>query len=177
MFVIEVDSAPVLNALNRLLQAGQDVSPILRAIGEDITTRAKLRFRTTTAPDGAAWAANKPSTIEAYVKAKGGYSKKTGKLLKKGALLQSGKKPLQGLSGDLARQIFATVDGNALTVGVSPIYAAMQQFGGKKSEFPHLWGDIPARPFLPVTQDGKFYPEEERWILARLGMYLSGSVE
>ena len=31
-------------------------------------------------------------------------------------------------------------------------YAAMQQFGGIKSEFPHLWGDIPARPFLGVSE-------------------------
>jgi len=30
-------------------------------------------------------------------------------------------------------------------------YAAMQQFGGKKSEFAHLWADIPARPFIGLS--------------------------
>jgi phage gpG-like protein len=23
-------------------------------------------------------------------------------------------------------------------------------FGGKKAQFPNLWGDIPARPFMPT---------------------------
>jgi len=27
----------------------------------------------------------------------------------------------------------------------------MQQFGGTKSEFPWLWGDIPARPYLGIS--------------------------
>jgi len=34
-------------------------------------------------------------------------------------------------------------------------YAAMMQFGGTKSEFPNLWGDIPARPFLGISEDDK----------------------
>jgi phage gpG-like protein len=29
----------------------------------------------------------------------------------------------------------------------------MQQFGGTKNEFPFLWGDIPARPFLGISND------------------------
>jgi phage gpG-like protein len=35
----------------------------------------------------------------------------------------------------------------------------MQQFGGTKSRWPHLWGSIPARPFLGVN------PDDEREIL------------
>ena len=27
----------------------------------------------------------------------------------------------------------------------------MQQFGGTRSRFGHLWGDIPARPFLGLS--------------------------
>lgn len=179
MFTIEVNNAAVLAALNRLLQEGQDMSPVLHVIGEDIVARAKMRFQTLTAPDGTPWAENKPSTIEDYVRAKGGYSKKTGNLLKKGELLQASKRPLHGKSGteDLASRIFANVNGNALTVGSSPIYAAMQQFGGKKSEFPNLWGDIPARPFLPVTQDGHLYPDEVRSILDVINAQLQKACE
>jgi phage gpG-like protein len=33
-------------------------------------------------------------------------------------------------------------------------YAAMQNFGGTKAEFPHLWGDIPARAFFPDKARG-----------------------
>ncbi len=46
-------------------------------------------------------------------------------------------------------------------------YAAMQQFSGKKSEFPHLWGDIPARPFLGISK------EDRQAILDIVEAYLS----
>lgn len=176
MFTIEVNNAAVQSALNRLLQEGQDMSPVLHAIGEDIAARAKMRFQTLTSPDGKPWATNKPSTIEAYIRAKGGFSQKTGKLLKKGQAMAMGKRPLQGESGDLARQINYALTGNSVTVTANPIYAAIQQFGGKKSEFPHLWGDIPARPFLPVTQDGRLYPDEERDIVATINAHLQKAI-
>jgi phage gpG-like protein len=47
-----------------------------------------------------------------------------------------------------------------LLVGSNKEYAAMQQFGGTKAQFPHLWGDIPARPFMGVSDD------DERELLA-----------
>jgi len=53
--------------------------------------------------------------------------------------------------GYLRDQIDFNVTGNVLEVGSTMEYAAMQQFGGRKSEFPHLWGDIPARPFLGLS--------------------------
>jgi phage gpG-like protein len=50
----------------------------------------------------------------------------------------------------------------------------MQQFGGTKAQFPNLWGDIPARPFLPITADGALYPAEESLIVDTLQRYLAG---
>ncbi|MNT61306.1 hypothetical protein D3C72_1989410 [compost metagenome] len=41
----------------------------------------------------------------------------------------------------------------------------MMHFGGDKSEFPHLWGDIPSRPFLPMDAEGVIQPEAEAAIL------------
>lgn len=55
-------------------------------------------------------------------------------------------------------------------------YAAMQQFGGKKSEFPHLWGDIPARPFLPVDQAGNLSPTAEAKVVDIIQEYLLNAV-
>ncbi len=57
--------------------------------------------------------------------------------------------------GYLRDQIDFNVTGNVLEVGSTMEYAAMQQFGGRKSEFPHLWGDIPARPFLGLSAADK----------------------
>lgn len=165
-FTIEVNNTAVLAAFNRLLQAGENMSPLLRSLGVDIAERAKQRFETLSAPDGTPWEENSPVTIEAFVRANGGYSARTGKLLKKGRKLQASKRPLHGESGDLARQIAPQVSGNTLTVTATPVYAAMQQFGGTRAQFPHLWGDIPARPFLPITSQGLLDPGEERDILA-----------
>jgi phage virion morphogenesis protein len=143
-FIIEVDNSAVLAAFNRLLQLGENLNPVLHAIGEDITARAKHRFETSTAPDGMLWAENSAkSTLK---------NKK-------------GNKPLIGETGHLASQIEPAVNDGSVTIFANPRYAAIQQFGGKKSEFPHLWGDIPARPFLPVMQNKDLYPDEEREIL------------
>ena len=198
-FTIEVDDADINAAFNRLIAAGEELSPILHVIGEDIVTRAKQRFNTSTAPDGTPWAPNSDTTLRAllhsksdiraafshlgshkegsaFVGFKKGYFKKDGSLTKKSQNLLAGKKPLIGKSHDLSRQINYLVTGNSVMVTASPVYAAMQQFGGKKSQFPKLWGDIPARPFLPVTQSGQLYPEEKRDIIAVINQHLQKAI-
>ena len=47
-----------------------------------------------------------------------------------------------------------------LLFGSSMEYAAMHQFGGTKAQFPNLWGDIPARPFLGITAHDENVIEE-----------------
>ncbi len=194
-FTIEVDNTDVIAAFNRLIHAGEDLNPVMRAVGEDIVKRAKQRFETSTAPDGTPWAANSDTTLRAllhsksdiraafshlgshkegsaFVGFKKGYFKKDGSLTKKSQDLLAGKKPLIGESGDLARQINYALTGNSVTVTSNPVYAAIQQFGGKKSQFPNLWGDIPARPFLPVTATEQLYPDEQRDIIALINAHL-----
>ena len=39
--------------------------------------------------------------------------------------------------------------------GTDVIYARMMHYGGTKALFPHLWGDIPARPFLGMNEDDR----------------------
>lgn len=41
-----------------------------------------------------------------------------------------------------------TAAGQGVEVGTDRIYGAMQQFGGTRASWPHLWGDIPPRPYL-----------------------------
>ena len=65
-----------------------------------------------------------------------------------------GNKPLLTGEGLLGDTISYQLNGNdAVEIGSPMEYAAMQQFGGKKSEFPWLWGDIPARPFLGLSDN------------------------
>jgi len=164
-FVIEVKDTGGQAVFNRMIQMGQDTGPILRVLGEHETARIKQRFQTMTAPDGTRWQANAQSTIERYIYGKGGFSKKTGKITSRGKATAMGKRPLQGESGDLARQIDYSVNGDSVTIGSNQIQAAMQNFGGAKAEFPNLWGDIPGRPFMPVMANGMLYADEERDIV------------
>lgn len=170
---IDVKSQAVMAMLTQLRDRTDDMSPVLRTIGEDVTERIKQRFATATGPDGVPWRPNTQATLMRYLGKKGGFSKKTGKIGAKGKGLAISKKPLHGESGDLARQIFPQVISDSVMVKSSMIYAAMQQYGGSKGQFPNLWGNIPARPFFPVTPDGKLYPQEESMIVESLRQYLA----
>ncbi len=169
---IEAQHQAVTAAFAALQGKVEDMTPVLAAIGEDMTERIKMRFGTATGPDGTRWKSNAASTLLNYLQKRGGFSKKTGRITAKGQQLASNKRPLQGDSGDLARQIFPEASSDELSVGSTMIYAAMQHFGGKKAEFPKLWGDIPARPFFPITPAGELYQSEADEIVDRISQYL-----
>jgi phage gpG-like protein len=165
-FKIDVQDSAVLAAFNRLQAAAVDPGPLFRAIGEALVVQAKRTFKTGTDPWGRRWLPNSPVTIAAMLaRRKGNFRKRDGKLSAKGAKRVMAKRPLIGESRQLSTRIHYALDGNTLTVGSSMIQAAMQQFGGRKSEFPKLWGDIPARPFLPITAAGDLAPEARREVL------------
>lgn len=145
---IEIDDSKVTQMLQRLIDAGQNPRPALLEVGEDLTESTKRRFETQTAPDGSRWERNSPVTIK-----------------RKGR-----DQPLTG-RGTLMDQINYQITSNdTLDVGSPTIYAAMQQFGGQKSEFPNLWGDIPARPFVGVST------EDEQSILDTFINYLRDQI-
>lgn len=171
---IEAQHQAVTAALAALQGRIDDMTPVMAALAEDTTERIKQRFATATGPDGVRWRSNAASTLMAYLQKKGGFSTKTGKITAKGQKLAINKKPLQGESGDLARQIYPDAARQEMSVGSTMVYASMQHFGGKRSEFPHLWADIPARPFFPVTPSGELYQSEANEIVDRISQYLQG---
>jgi len=154
---VEVHDQDVLAAFNRLAAANADLSPALRLIGETLKESTKRRFETSTGPDGQRWPANSQATYEALARKKGEFRKGDGKLSggKKGAGLVMAKKPLIGELKALSHTIDYQDDATSVTIGSPMGYAAMQHFGGTKAEFPNLWGDIPARPFLGVSAEDK----------------------
>lgn len=134
MVTITSNDKKVIDALNNLLQASGNLAPALTDIGDQLTESTKRRFISTSKPEGGKWANNRPVTIA-----------------RKGR-----NQPLTGETGLLADTInHQLLDSNTLEVGSPMVYAAMQQFGGTKAEFPHLWGDIPARPFLGVSDQDR----------------------
>lgn len=145
MIEFSIDNSRVLAKFNELLRKTGDLSPALRKIGEDLTESTKQRFSSTTAPDGTAWTPNKASTLEH----------------------KKGSRPLTdgGTLGDtIDYQIRGT---DALLIGSPMEQAAMMQFGGTKSEFPNLWGDIEGRAFLGISD------EDEADILTTLERHLN----
>lgn len=137
--------------------------PLLLALGEYLAESTRRRFRTAQAPDGSRWAPNTRTTIERYLAARGGYSKKTGRITDKGSGLAMSKQPLTGATRQLGSQILYQADDEELLVGSNRIQAAVQQFGAAKGSLGGgaPWGDIPARPYLGLSAQDRAYILEE----------------
>ena len=82
---------------------------------------------------------------------------------------------LQVSSAGLAASITTHATDSSALVGSNKPYAAMMHFGGSKAQFPHLWGDIPARPYLPMDAEGVMQPEAEEAILDLALMHLENA--
>lgn len=154
VLTINYEVATALDALGELLGRLTDPTPALIEIGEYAANSTRQRFRDGTAPDGKEWAGNSQVTIDIY----------NGMFASTGA-----KKPLIGETRRLFGEISWQLDGAAAVEIGSPLpYANMQQWGGTKSQWPHLWGDIPARPYLGLSES------DETAILDIVYRYLAG---
>lgn len=107
---------------------------LLDAVGAEVESQTRRRIsEERTTPAGKDWPAWSPVT----------------------AGMRGGGHSLLQYSGDLIGSIQYTVDGTRVEVGSNLVYAAIQNFGGKKSSFPHLWGDIPVRTFLGISAENE----------------------
>jgi phage gpG-like protein len=156
---IAVDDAALQRQLADLLGRLARPAPALREIGAVVRDSARQRFRTETGPDGTRWPANSDTTLMRYLGGRAGSFRKTATatggqgLTAKGAKRLGGKKILTD-RGDLADTLAYQLGdgGRSVAIGSNRVYAAMQQFGGTRADHPHLWGDIPARPFLGISK-------------------------
>lgn len=168
---VRLDSAPVLARLAEIARRVDDLSPAMRGIGELMVESTKERFNSSTGPDGQRWKANALGTVLARLaKIKGAYSKRDGRLTKKGATAVTSKKPLvdTGMLQDTIRYQL-TPGGNGVEIGTNRFAgeweggAAVHQFGNRK-------GTIPARPFLGLSAG------DEREVLAVLDRFLRQAI-
>ena len=178
MITIEVDDRRVLDVLSALIERLDDLTPVMQTIGEYLVGSTKRRFATSTAPDGSRWAPNSQVTYIRMIERAHGVTLKSGQINKKGAGMAMSKKPLIGETHRLSSEISAQAGRDRVEVGSPMVYAAVQQFGAKMGEFgrysqvsrwrkyekgdfrkhagtvkgfPIPWGDIPARPFLGLS--------------------------
>ncbi|AQU83242.1 MULTISPECIES: phage virion morphogenesis protein [unclassified Halomonas] len=131
MGTINVSSEAVERAITDLLNKGENLTAPMKSIGEEMINRTQQRFRDKEAPDGSAWQDNSPVTEK---------RKGHGRVL-------------EGESNELSKQFSYSAASDSVEWGSLMVYAAMQNYGGTKAEFPHLWGDIPGREFVGVSDD------------------------
>jgi phage virion morphogenesis protein len=146
---VSVDDRQVLEALNRLRGAVSDMSPAFRRIGAAIKDNVRLGFSASQDPWGGAWAGLSAVTLFRRRKGKG----------------QGSPQPLLD-TGRLRNSITFQADATSAVVGTGTVYAAVQQFGVAKGAFGRTkrgasipWGNIPARPFLPIRNGKADLPE------------------
>ena len=139
--------------LNYLVRRGDDLSPAMEAIAGVLVDDIEEAFQSEQAPDGQTWSPLSDTTIKRREKA--GY--------------WPGQKLQQ--TGRLAASITFAFGKDYAVAGTNVIYAATHQFGAAKGGFGSdkhgrsiPWGDIPARPFLGLSNEGRSEIEN---ILAR----------
>jgi phage gpG-like protein len=179
LIAVEIVNDEITLALAKLSDSAEITHSVLDQIGDFLLDTTKQRFATSTAPDGTRWAPNSQVTILQHLRVKSGRyeggqrvgtkdgffykdddkRKRKGKLAAEGMTVVMSKKPLIGETGSLASQIFKRFDSyGALLIGSTVEYAAVQQFGAKQHQFTGgktPWGDIPARPFLGISEQDK----------------------
>ncbi len=174
-FTITVQDQAVQASLKALSARVGNMRPVLQTLGEGIIERTKRRFETSTGPDGVKWKDPSNVTLALFGERLAGFKskrKKDGSLNAKGQRDLANKKLLID-TGILSSKIFHIASANTLTVSTAAStapYGAIQQFGGKAGRGHKV--TIPARPFLPIHQDGTLYPKEQSEILSALNEYL-----
>ncbi|MNO72975.1 Phage virion morphogenesis family protein [compost metagenome] len=147
MITVQLDHQRLQQELQRVEWAVGDLAPLMRGVAAELGSVTEQNFADQE-QSGEDWQSLSQVTI--------------------GRRETAGTWPgqmLQVSAGGLAASVTTQSDDSSALVGSNKPYAAMMQFGGKRTDFPHLWGDIPGRPYLPMDADGNLQPEAEESIL------------
>lgn len=145
MFTVQLEHQRLQETLRTIEWAVGDLAPLMRRIAAELASQTEENFEAEGRPD---WQPLSDVTTERRK--------------------ESGTWPgemLRVSAGGLANSISRHSDDSSALVGSNKPYAAMMQFGGDKSDFPHLWGDIPGRAYLPMDAEGALQVEAEEAIL------------
>jgi phage virion morphogenesis protein len=137
MVKLEITLDEITPGLQKASAGLSDMSPVMGEIAQYMFVRTKENFAKQRGPDNSVWAPKSPVTIANYARQGLG----PGRILFK--------------EGPLSDSIAVAWGPLSAEVSVNQPYAAMMHFGGTKGQFPSLWGDIPARPFLGFGEEEK----------------------
>lgn len=145
MLTIELKHQRLQQTLNQIEDAIGDLKPLMRSIAAELASQTEENFEHEGRPE---W----PELSDVTTEKRAEHGHWPGQIL-------------QVSAAGLAASITTHATERSAMVGSNKPYAAMMQFGAGREDFPHLWGDIPARPYLPLNAEGNLQPEAEEAIL------------
>lgn len=162
MYEIVFNFDTLTPALRRLSEGLGDMTPVMGAIADAWLQNTQDRMLRGEQPDGQAFAPRSPVTLEQY--AASGFGAFAAVPLFRKGWMRDDLFPQYGSD-------FASINSNALQAAVMQFGAEQGAFGQTSRGAPIPWGDIPARPFLGVSDD------DERMFIEELEEWLAGAAE
>jgi len=158
MIQIEIDDREVLQALQELRRRTSNMKQAMHTIGQALTEGSREHILSGRDWTGQPFAPNSPVTLAR----------------------KKGDKPLIDHRTFVTSRLFYEADANSAIVGSSAVQAAVLQFGARKGAFGATkrgakipWGDIPARRYLPIREDGQLDDDARSLILDVIRAYLA----
>ena len=143
MSIIQINDQALVAKLHTVAERLSQPTKLGHAIANSFLTVVEDNFDSEGRP---AWAGLSPVTLA---------RRKAGKMLFQ--------------SGQLRRSIVTAVSQNEVMIGTNDPKAPTHQFGAKQGQYgrsnknkPLPWGNIPARPFLPMDKNGNLQAEAEQ---------------
>jgi phage gpG-like protein len=161
MIQIDIDDREARRALEELRRRASNMTQAMHAIGQGLAEGCRERILDGRDWTGQPYAPNSPATLAR----------------------KKGEKPLIDSKSFVRSRLHYQADADSVEVGSSAVQAAVLQFGARRGQFGSTrrggkipWGDIPARRYLPVTQDGQLDETARSLILDALRAYLDDTV-
>ena len=145
MLTIELKHQRLQQTLNQIEDAIGDLTPLMQSIAAELASQTEENFEHEGRPE---WPELSDVTTENRAK----HGHWPGQIL-------------QVSAAGLAASITTHATDSSAIVGSNKPYAAIMQFGGEQVNFPHLWGDIPRRPYLPMDAAGMLQPSAEQSLI------------
>ena len=137
MIGVDINDQEARDLINELKRRMGNLTPVMDAVGGILQSGTQQRFVDQRGPDGSPWAALSPVTLARRRKAGRGAQ-----------ILRD--------TGRLMNSISYKVTGDSVKVFTNVIYAGTQQLGARQGAYraspPVPWGNIPARPFLGLSE-------------------------
>lgn len=161
MIKIEIDDRQVREALAALQRRVADMTPAMHAIGQALMEGSREKILAGRDWTGEAFAPNSPATLAR----------------------KKGSKPLIDSKSFVTSRLHYEAGRDSVAVGSSAVQAAVLQFGARRGQFGSTrrggkipWGDIPARRYLPVTEDGRLDDAARDLVLDIIRAHLADAV-